>query len=63
MKLLMHKWSLVVLTQKGLLEIVNASKPRNDKIHEQLLFNNNFKVRTECRRRYTNSLNIKKDEN
>lgn len=26
------EWSLVVLTQKGLLEIVNASEPRNDEI-------------------------------
>lgn len=50
MELLMYTWSLVVLTQKGLVEIVNASEPRNDKIQEQqLLFNNTFKVRTECR--------------
>lgn len=51
------------VTTKGLAGIINASKQRDDKIHE--LFNpmptGAIKVHTECRRVYTNPIKIKSD--
>lgn len=53
----------VALTAKGLTGIINASKQRDDKIHE--LFNpmptGAVKVHTECRRVYVNPIKIKSD--